>query len=312
MPLIVQSPPESRQIVIDDNGVPAAGAKLFFFDAGTTTPQVTYSDAGLSIPLPHPVVADSRGRVPRIYLLEGQYRIRVERSDGLLLYDDDDIQGSFQTAEQGETPEFDPTGVASTGQIAPAYDLSTRAGWVRLNGRSIGTPSSGATERANADTEALYLFLWQRDADVQGGRGASGAADWAANKALFLPDFRGRAAFVSDTMGSTAAERLTDLVMTPDGATLGATGGAQAVPLTEAQLPEVTKTTSNNGNHTHPVNQPSGGNFGAAGGGINASPGSSTQSTGTAGAHDHTVTFGGGENHPNIPPAIVVGAYIKL
>jgi hypothetical protein len=44
--------------------------------------------------------------------------------------------------------------------------------------------------------EALFLHLWTNygntECPVSGGRGASAAADWAANKDIKLPDYRGR------------------------------------------------------------------------------------------------------------------------
>jgi len=70
-------------------------------------------------------------------------------------------------------------------------------GWVLMNDGSIGSATSGATTRANADTSALYTILWTNIVDqwapVAGGRGGSAAADFAANKALTLPKTLGRA-----------------------------------------------------------------------------------------------------------------------
>ena len=85
-----------------------------------------------------------------------------------------------------------PADLTPTGAML-AYGATTApAGWVRCNGRTIGSASSGATERANADAEDLFLFLWTNFADAQcavsSGRGASAAADWAANKTIALPD----------------------------------------------------------------------------------------------------------------------------
>lgn len=66
--------------------------------------------------------------------------------------------------------------------------------WKILDGRTIGDASSGA-DWANADAEALFLFLYAHVSDtycpVSGGRGASAAADWAAHKTLTIPDSRG-------------------------------------------------------------------------------------------------------------------------
>lgn len=49
-------------------GVPAAGEKLYFYLAGGTTATDTYADAALSVPNANPVVADSAGRWPAIFL----------------------------------------------------------------------------------------------------------------------------------------------------------------------------------------------------------------------------------------------------
>jgi hypothetical protein len=61
-----------------------------------------------------------------------------------------------------------------------------------------------------ADTSALFLYLWGADANlaVSGGRGGSAAADYAANKTIALPDWRGRALAGLDDMGNSAAGRL--------------------------------------------------------------------------------------------------------
>ena len=85
----------------------------------------------------------------------------------------------------------------STGTIA-AFALTTPpTGWLKANGTTVGNAASGAT-RANADTAALFAALWDVAALAiltSGGsgstRGASAAADYAANKRLTLPDLRG-------------------------------------------------------------------------------------------------------------------------
>lgn len=73
-------------------------------------------------------------------------------------------------------------------------------GWVKANGGTIGNAASGATLRANADTVNLYTVLWndfnntELPIQTSGGaattRGASAAADYAANKRLSVFDLR--------------------------------------------------------------------------------------------------------------------------
>jgi microcystin-dependent protein len=315
MPLIVQSPPESRSIIIGDDGKPAAGARLFFFDANTTTPQVTYTDVTLATPHTHPVVADSKGRVPRIFLLEGRYRVRVEQANGVLLYDDDDLQGSFQTAETGDTPDFDPNGIFQTGDLKFRYDTSQIPGWVRSNGNSIGSPTSGATERANADMEDLFVYLWQKDSNlaVPGGRGGSAAADWAANKTIATPDLRGRTPVGLDTMGAAASGRLTDATMSPNATTLGATGGSQLHVLTKAQLPTdpptgtvSTSVTLNNASNLLRFTA-----FSLTGTGSQVPLGSTISPSASASSTFTGAPLGSGQGHSSMQPSILGTFYIK-
>lgn len=108
-----------------------------------------------------------------------------------------------QAAELARFAAAVPPGGAllPTGTIIQALFTAVPAGWLKLNGTSIGNASSGATGRANADTAALFAVVWnnmaQADATVQNSsgntvsRGASATADFAANRRIVLPDMRG-------------------------------------------------------------------------------------------------------------------------
>lgn len=93
------------------------------------------------------------------------------------------------------------TASASSRTGALRYFISSSAptGWVKANGGTVGSAASGGTTRANADTANLFAMLWALNATdypittSAGGastRGASAAADFAANKRLPLPDMR--------------------------------------------------------------------------------------------------------------------------
>lgn len=74
------------------------------------------------------------------------------------------------------------------------------AGWLKANGGTIGSASSGGTMLASADAEPLFTHLWtnftqavlpiQTSAGGASTRGASAAADFAANKRMPLLDLR--------------------------------------------------------------------------------------------------------------------------
>ena len=91
-------------------------------------------------------------------------------------------------------------GVIPTGAVSGFRRNSAPTGWIIENGGTIGNGSSNATTRANSDTEALFTLLWtdfptlviKTAGGVVTTRGASAAADFAANKQLTLHDSRTR------------------------------------------------------------------------------------------------------------------------
>lgn len=238
--------PASRQTVIDLNGDPVPGALLQFFLSGTSTPLTAYSDSALTTPLASTITADAYGRWPRVFLPYSDYRERVRTSAGVVLWDDDGIANPAPASSGGgsTTPDSE---LFKTGDPKWSFDTGSIEGFVRLNARTIGNAGSGATERANADTEALYIWLWNRldntVCPVSTGRGASGAADYAAGKTLGLPDARGRALFGIDTMGNTSAGRLGSATFSyGSGSLIGSYGGATAAFLAQANLPAIAPT----------------------------------------------------------------------
>src|SRR3546814_2241611 len=75
---------------LDSNGRVGAGDKLYFYTTGTTTPASVYSDSALTTALTNPVVADSAGRFPPIYLGEGVvYRVTHKTAVGAEIKDID-------------------------------------------------------------------------------------------------------------------------------------------------------------------------------------------------------------------------------
>jgi len=56
---------------VDANGLPLAGAKLYFYLAGTSTPVTIYQDYAATTPHTNPVIAASNGAFPPIYLTDG-------------------------------------------------------------------------------------------------------------------------------------------------------------------------------------------------------------------------------------------------
>lgn len=227
---------------LDSLGRPLNGGKLYLIQAGTTsTPQNCYQDSGLTLAWPNPITLDAAGRIPQLFCADGSIKIRLTNSAGVQQLVQDNLLVVGPSGGGGGGGSVDPTTILQTGQIVPMYGTGVLSGFVRANGRTIGSASSGATERANADVQALFEYLWGADANlsVSGGRGASASADWSANKTIALPDLRGRVLAGLDDMGNTAAGRLTSSFFALP-TTLGATGGGQSQTLVTANLPPYT------------------------------------------------------------------------
>jgi hypothetical protein len=243
--------PLSQQFL--ENGEPMSGGRLYLYAGGTSTPSTAYGDFGLTAgeELSHPIELDSSGRIPEFWLADGSYRVRLTDADGNEIFDINSTTalGASSGSGGGGGGSVDEEAVFQTGDIMFQPVDGTRAGWVRANARTIGSSSSGATERANADTEALFLHLWNTYNDtfcpVSGGRGGSAAADWSANKTIGTLNMRGRTVYGMDTMGNTAAGVL------PAAVTAGDFIGNEVSTIAQVNLPNVTFSDTLSIQHTH-------------------------------------------------------------
>lgn len=230
---------------LDNSGNPLNGGKLYFFQAGTTTPQNAYADSALTIPLANPITLDSAGRIPAFFLADGTIKIRLTNAAGVTQVAADGLMVIGASSGSGSGSVVDPTTVMAVGDLKVRYGTGALSGFVRANGRTIGSATSGATERANADCQELFEYLWTEDANlsVSTGRGASAAADWAANKTIALPDGRGLAMAGLDDMGGSARGVYTGVTFsTGDATTLGSALGSARRTLLTANLPPYTPT----------------------------------------------------------------------
>ncbi|MFZ1741765.1 MAG: hypothetical protein WAT93_02865, partial [Pontixanthobacter sp.] len=101
------------QPVLDSNGAIEAGAKLYFYDAGTTDAQTVYSNSALSSAVSQPLVADSAGRVPLTYIATGTYKVVIKDVDDNTIATYDDLDTGLGSAG-GDLPVADGGTGAST------------------------------------------------------------------------------------------------------------------------------------------------------------------------------------------------------
>lgn len=335
--------PLSCQSVLDRNGAPIVGGRLYAFDAGTTTTRTVYSDSGLTTALPSPVKTDGFGRLPPIFVGLGDYKIILKDPSEAMLTAIDGLPGAIETSEA----QTSPSGWV-TGDVKAAHGDDIQDGWLPLNAKTIGNPASGATARANNDVQALFTFLWNKDSSlaVSGGRGVSASVDWAASKTIALPDYRGRVVVGVDQMGAAATAGVITSATTANPDKVGQHIGGEAVALSTGQLPVFTPSvtiqnagahvhtgatnvagahahggsTGTNGLHNHTYSQPagytnsfgggSGGAITAASGGITSNNGDHSHgiSTDVQGNHQHGFTTDSNGDHTHTATAAPIGS----
>ncbi len=315
-------------------GQVAVGCKLYTIQAGTvSTPQSSYQDSSLTILQPNPLLCDAAARLPQFFLADGQIKVRLTDANGVEIFVGDNLLVVGSSSGGGGGGTVDPTTVIATGDVKTRYGTGVLTGFVRANGRTIGSATSGATERANADAQPLFEYLWTTDPNltVSTGRGASANADWVANKTIALPDGRNRALASLGDMGNTDAALFTGSTFANgNGITLGSrlgVGTPRSILRTDlpnaniavASTGTATVTSSNSDVLRGAVTFPS---FAYAGGGAangallsanSVTPGF-IGATGTASVSGQFALNGGVTQTPfdTVSPFLLITTYIKL
>jgi hypothetical protein len=137
-----------------------------------------------------------------------------------------DAAAARATLGLGDSAVQNTTFFWSTGDTKITLKAAADAGWVMMNDGSIGNAASGGTTRANADTSALFTLVWtnvsntwaatQDNTGTPVARGASAAADFAANRRLVLPKVLGRALAIAGTGSGLSARALGEILGSQD------------------------------------------------------------------------------------------------
>lgn len=140
---------------VEYNGTPAAGALLYSYLSGTSTPSPLYSNKDLAVGhrLSNPVVADSTGTFPIMYMDALSYRIFITTSDGNTIFPaQDDIYDLWSvftaTTETANTVFAGPSSgspAAPTFRALVAADIPAGAGaYTVINTTSVGSQNNFA------------------------------------------------------------------------------------------------------------------------------------------------------------------------
>ncbi len=96
-----------------DDGVPLAGGLIYSYQAGTTTPKVTYTSSAGNIAHTNPIILNSAGRVPsgEIWLTAGSYKFLLATSTNVTIATYDNV---FSAGGNNLVVNFTGTGAQTT------------------------------------------------------------------------------------------------------------------------------------------------------------------------------------------------------
>lgn len=173
-------------------------------------------------------------------------------------------------------------GFWKTGDVRASGRKDATAGWLFLNGQTIGNTGSGA-DHAGPQYEDLFelakLDWGVTEWDAQENPVNNSAKDWSAGDTITLPDLRGRAIYAPESMGGVTSD-------VPDAnvpSSLGEKFGNNKEEITTNHLPS----------HTHNIQPVDDHDHIADGAGAHNHGGN----TGNGGVHSHGMQLAGDHDH---------------
>lgn len=119
-------PPVLRQRYFSSNGTPLVGGKLYSYQAGTSTPQATYTDQTGATPNANPIILDANGEASMWLDQTLSYKFVLQDSSGVTQWTADNIIGIL-TANAVGTGSIQDGSVTSSKLAAGAVNAAALA-----------------------------------------------------------------------------------------------------------------------------------------------------------------------------------------
>ena len=189
--------------VLDSNGDPVSGAKVYVYDAGTTNEKNVYTDDDLTTAAANPIIADSGGYLVGRYIGTGAYKLVITDSADVTIKTEDNLPGALDTSsfasdeatpvtpvitktaaytvlstDQGKVIAADPTGGGFTITLPSAVTVGDD--W-RITIKHTGTANAvtvSATGGQTIDGDTSFALNYQHEAITI----VSDGADWQVSE----------------------------------------------------------------------------------------------------------------------------------
>lgn len=156
------SPPIRQRFFDDVTGAPLAGGQLFSYQAGTSIPQVTYSNS-TGTPNTNPVVLDSNGYADVWLDPTRVYKFILEDSLGDVLWTEDNISASITlpaTAIVGSAGSAAfPTAITASGGVS-IQNLPFQSLFLMASGSNITSITANPQIQAGTTVGQRVLIAW--------------------------------------------------------------------------------------------------------------------------------------------------------
>lgn len=149
---------QQRATANDANGNPLAGAKIYTYETGTTTPLTTYTTSALSVANANPIVADSAGRFGPIYT-DGSVAVKavIKTSADVTVDTLDPAPFAYDSQSGADQISHTPNALLTSDTVQGALDqvtteLQTQASYYAT---SVGGTANAITVTTNIGIPAL-------------------------------------------------------------------------------------------------------------------------------------------------------------
>jgi len=127
--------PEGKQSFTTSAGLPLVGGRVSTFDAGTSTPRQTWSDANQTAPNANPVILDGRGEASIFW--NGAYKVVLADAAGVTIWTQDNVSSTSGAIIATTITASGAAALAGTLAVTGAVTFAgavTAAGLVTANG----------------------------------------------------------------------------------------------------------------------------------------------------------------------------------